>query len=384
MELPGLWEGKGLDGVDGIVWFRKEITVAAEDAGKSAVLELASIDDNDITYVNGVKVGNTNAYNAKRKYIIPAGILKAGKNVIAVRVEDTGGGGGIYGDAADVKITIDGKQQSLAGKWLFQVAALQKGNTAVGPNDYPTLLFNAMLHPLIPYTIQGVIWYQGEANADRAYQYRKAFPLMITDWRQHWQEGDFPFYFVQLASFNAANGDSKNGSTWAELREAQSMTLSLPNTGMAVTTDIGTSNDIHPRNKQDVGKRLAAIALHNIYGVQKEYSGPVYASMQTDGSKIILSFTHTGSGLMAKDKYGYLTGFEIAGADKQFHYARAYIQDDKVVVSADEVSNPVAVRFGWTDDAKDDNLYNKDGFPASPFRTDSWKGITEDAKFTIQ
>ncbi len=384
MELPGLWEGKGLDGVDGIVWFRKEITVAAEDAGKSAVLELASIDDNDITYVNGIKVGNTNAYNAKRKYIIPAGILKVGKNVIAVRVEDTGGGGGIYGDAADVKITIDGKQQSLAGKWLFQVAALQKGNAAVGPNDYPTLLFNAMLHPLIPYTIQGVIWYQGEANADRAYQYRKAFPLMITDWRQHWNEGDFSFYFVQLASFNAANGDSKNGSAWAELREAQSMTLSLPNTGMAVTTDIGTSNDIHPRNKQDVGKRLAAIALHNIYGIQKEYSGPVYASMQTDGNKIILSFTHTGSGLIAKDKYGYLTGFEIAGADKQFHYARAYIQNDKVVVSADEVGNPVAVRFGWADDAKDDNLYNREGFPASPFRTDSWKGITEGAKFTIQ
>jgi len=384
MDLPGLWEDKGLDGIDGMVWFRKEIIVAAEDAGKAATVELAMIDDNDITYVNGVKVGSTNLYNAKRNYTVPAGILKAGKNVIAVRVEDTGGGGGIYGDAADMKITIDGKTQSLAGQWFFQVTALQKGNTSVGPNDYPTLLYNAMLSPLMPYTIQGVIWYQGESNAGRAYQYRKAFPLMITDWRYHWNEGNFPFYFVQLASFNADNGDSRHGSTWAELREAQNMTLAFPNTGMAVTTDIGESNDIHPRNKQDVGRRLAAIALHNVYGKQMEYSGPAYSSMQVEGNKAILTFTHTGSGLMAKDKYGYLTGFEISGADQQFHYAKAYIQEDKVVVYADSVNVPVAVRFGWTDDAKDDNLYNKEGFPASPFRTDNWKGITEDAKFTLQ
>jgi sialate O-acetylesterase len=384
MNLPGLWEDKGLAGVDGIVWFRKEIIIDATDAGKPAVIELAMIDDNDIAYVNGTKVGSTNAYNAKRKYTIPAGVLKAGKNIIAVRVEDTGGGGGVYGDSADMKITVDNKPQSLAGQWFFQVAALAKGNASVGPNDYPTLLFNAMINPLIPYTMQGVLWYQGEANAERAYEYRKAFPLMITDWRKHWNEGDFPFYFVQLASFNAANGDSKNGSSWAELREAQTMTLSLPNTGMAVTTDIGESNDIHPKNKQDVGKRLAAIALHNVYNKPGEYSGPMYASMQTDSNKVILSFTHTGGGLTTKDKSGDLTGFEIASADKQFHNAKAYIQNNKVVVYADEVTDPVAVRFGWADDAKDDNLYNKEGFPASPFRTDNWKGITEDVKFTIQ
>ena len=382
MQLPGLWESKGLDGVDGIVWFRKEIMVAPEDAGKAATLELSTIDDNDITYVNGVKVGSTNAYNAKRKYTIPAGILKAGKNIIAVRVEDTGGGGGIYGDSADMKLTVDDKAQSLAGQWFFQVSSLLKENTSVGPNDYPTLLFNAMLYPLIPYTMQGVIWYQGESNAGRAYQYRKAFPLMIEDWRKHWNEGNFPFYFVQLASFNADKGDSKNGSTWAELREAQTMTLSLPNTGMAVTTDIGTSNDIHPRNKQDVGKRLAAVALHDVYKQPGEYMGPMYQSMKVEGNKIVLSFTHTGGGLVAKDSE--LKGFEIAGDDKQFYPAKASIQNNKVIVYADEVSKPASVHFGWKDDAKDDNLYNKEGFPASPFRTDNWKGITEDAKFVIQ
>ncbi|QEC65860.1 sialate O-acetylesterase [Panacibacter ginsenosidivorans] len=384
MQLPSLWEQKGLDGVDGIIWFRKLIEVGAADAGKAAVLQLSMIDDNDITYVNGVKVGSTNAYNAQRKYTIPAGVIKAGRNIIAVRVEDTGGGGGIYGETSDMKITIENNVQSLAGDWLYQVASLQKANSSVGPNDYPTLLFNAMLKPLIPYAMQGVLWYQGESNAGRAYQYRKAFPLMISDWRKQWNAGNFPFYFVQLASFNSANGNSKDGSTWAELREAQTMTLSLPHTGMAVTTDIGTSNDIHPKNKQDVGKRLAAIALHDVYNKQIEYSGPMYQSMQVDGNKIIISFTHVGAGLVAKDKYGYIRGFEIAGADKQFHYAKAMIQGDKIVVFADEVNNPVTVHFGWTDDAGEDNLFNKDGFPASPFRTDNWKGITEENKFTIQ
>ena len=383
MKLPSLWESRGLEGLDGFVWFRKSIEISAADAGKAATLELAMIDDNDITYVNGTKVGSTNAYNAKRKYNIPAGVLKAGKNSIAVRVDDTGGGGGIYGEENDVKITIENKVQPLAGDWQYKIESVMKGNSSVGPNDYPTLLFNAMLNPLIPYAIEGAIWYQGESNAGRAYQYRKAFPLMITDWRKHWNQGDFPFYFVQLASFNSANGNSKNGSTWGELREAQTMTLSLPNTGMAVTTDIGTANDIHPRNKQDVGKRLATIALHNVYGKNIEYSGPMYQSMKVEGNKIIVSFTHTGSGMMAKDKYGYVKGFEIAGNDQQFHYAKAMIEGDHLVVFSDEVSNPFAVRFGWTDDAGEDNLFNKEGFPASPFRTDNWKGITEKNKFSF-
>ncbi|MBO9566694.1 MAG: 9-O-acetylesterase, partial [Niastella sp.] len=310
-------------------------------------------------------------------------VIKAGKNVITVRVTDGGGGGGIYGDAAAMKLTIDNQAQSLAGDWRYKVEALQV-NSKLGPNSYPTLLFNSMINPLIPYAIGGAIWYQGETNTGRAYQYRKAFPLMITDWRSRWNQGDFPFYFVQLASFNAGNGDTQKGSTWAELREAQTNTLSLPNTGMAVTIDIGESKDIHPRNKQDVGKRLAAIALNNTYQKNGEYSGPAYQSMKTIGNKIELTFTHAASGFMAKDKYSYIKGFEIAGADQQFYFAQAQVVGDKIVVYSDKVAAPVAVRYAWADDMPEANLYNKEGFPALPFRTDSWKGITEQVRYEIK
>jgi sialate O-acetylesterase len=383
LTIPGLWEQQGLEDIDGFIWFRKTIDISAEEAGKAATLELAMIDDNDETFLNGEKIGSTTGYNVKRNYTIPAGVLKQGRNTIAVRVEDTGGGGGIYGDATDIKISIGSNEKSLAGNWKVRIEAVTTASSGIGPNSYPTLLYNAMIHPLLPYAIKGAIWYQGEANAGRAYQYRKAFPLMINDWRNQWKQGDFPFYFVQLATFNSNNGNSEKGSDWAELREAQALTLSLPNTGMAVTTDIGDAKDIHPKNKQDVGKRLAAIALNKTYGKNIVAGGPVYQSFKTEGNKIIVSFTNVGGGLMAKDKYGYLKGFEIAGADQRFHYAIAHIEGDNVVVSSNEVPNPVAVRFGWADDAGDNNLYNKEGFPAPPFRTDNWKGITEKVKFSF-
>jgi len=386
MKLPGLWEQQhmGLENLDGIVWFRKEVMISAEDAGKAGVLELSKIDDSDDSYVNGVRVGGMkNQYNENRRYTIPAGVLKEGKNSIAVRVEDTGGGGGIYGDSSDMKLTVGNRVYSLAGNWSFKIATVSGTNAGVGPNSYPTLLFNAMVNPLIPFSMRGVLWYQGEANAGRSYEYRQAFPLMINDWRQHWGEGDFPFYFVQLASFNANNGNSENGSGWAELREAQTMTLSLPNTGMAVTVDIGNSRDIHPKDKQDVGKRLAAIALNNVYGQPMEYSGPVYQSIKTDGNKIILTFTHANNGLMVKDKYGYIKGFEIAGKDQHFHYAKAYMDGNRVVVYNETVSEPIEVRYAWADDAGDANLFNNEGFPTVPFRTDQWKGVTEGVKYAI-
>lgn len=381
MAVPGLWEEQALGNFDGLVWFRKTILLTAANAGKEAILELGMVDDADETFVNGVKVGGINNYSEKRRYTIPAGTLKEGKNVIAVKVNDTGGGGGIYGEPGDIKISFGNVEESLAGQWSFQVESLSRAIASLGPNRYPSLLYNAMIHPLIPYTIQGAIWYQGESNAGRAYQYRKAFPLMINDWRKRWGQGDFPFYFVQLASFNAANGNSKAGSSWAELREAQTLTLSLPNTGMAVTTDIGNPGDIHPRNKQDVGKRLAAVALHDVYDKDIVAGGPVYQSMEKKGHKAILSFTNIGSGLTVRDKYGYLKGFEIAGADRVFHFAKADVEGDQVVVYHEGVKDPVAVRFGWADDASDNNLFNKEGFPAGPFRTDDWKGITENAKF---
>lgn len=381
MQLPGLWEQQGLDGLDGVVWFRKTVSLPAAQAGKPGLLELAMIDDADDCYVNGIKVGSTQGYNEKRNYKIPQGILKEGNNIIAVRVNDTGGGGGIYGEAGEMKLTVDNNSQSLAGEWHFQVESILQTTAALGPNRYPTLLYNGMVNPLKQMAIKGAIWYQGESNAGRAYQYRKSFPLMITDWRKQFGQGDFPFYFVQLASFNASNGQNKNGSEWAELREAQTRTLSLPHTGMAVTTDIGTANDIHPRNKQDVGKRLAAIALHHDYKKQVVYSGPMYQSMQVDGNKIILEFSHKGGGLLAKN--GSLKGFEIAAADQQFKPAEATIKDGKLIVFHSKINAPVAVRYAWSDNPEEANLYNKEGFPASPFRTDDWKELTRDKKYVI-
>jgi sialate O-acetylesterase len=386
MSVPGVWENQRLDGFDGVVWFRRTFTVSDADAGKDAVLSLGAIDDIDETFINGTSVGKTAGYDQKRTYRIPAGLLKAGKNVIAVRVEDTGGGGGLWDEPGALSLTAASEARiALAGPWKFNVERVADGGGSVGPNSFPTLLFNAMLNPLIPYTIAGAIWYQGESNAGRAYQYRTAFPLMIKDWRSRWGQGDFPFYFVQLAAYEAARGANPQGtSAWAELREAQRMTLSLPNTGMAVTTDVGEAYDIHPRNKQDVGKRLAAIALSKLYAQGTVASGPSYQSVRFDGNKAFVTFTEMGGGLVIQDKYGYLRGFEVAGEDKKFHYAKAWLQGNEVVVASDEVAKPVAVRFGWSDNPWDDNLYNKEGLPASPFRTDTWKGVTEGQVFTIE
>lgn len=377
------WENQplGLAGLDGIVWYRKEFELDSNDLSKPVTLSLSKIDDNDDTYVNGIWVGSTKNWTEKRIYHVPASVFRAGKNIITVRVEDTGGGGGFYEDSTAVNLKTDNGIIPLGSEWHFRVARITGNSGGVAPNDFPSLLFNAMIQPLIPYGMRGVLWYQGEANAGRAYQYRTAFPLLITDWRQQWGESNFPFYFVQLASFNGGNGNSEKGSSWAELREAQTHTLNLPATGMAVTTDIGESNDIHPKNKQDVGLRLAAIALNNIYGKPMEYSGPVYESMAVQGNKVYLAFTHTGSGLMVRDKYGYIRGFEIAGSDHRFHYAKAFLEHNKVVVYADEVALPVSVHYAWSDDAGDANLYNFEDFPAVPFRTDQWKGVTDDVRF---
>jgi sialate O-acetylesterase len=383
MKVPGVWEdqGLGLEDLDGTVWFRKTVMITKENADKEASLELGMIDDRDVSFINGIKVGATNGYAVSRKYTIPAGILKEGRNLIAVQVTDYGGSGGFYSDSNLVKLRIGTAEIPLAGSWAFHVAKIITGS--VSPNNYPTLLFNAMINPLIPFGIKGALWYQGEANAQRAFQYRKAFPLLISNWRSHWGQGDFPFYFVQLASFNAADSNSTGGSDWAELREAQSLTLSLPATGMAVTTDIGNVTDIHPKNKQEVGKRLASIALNQLYGIKMEYSGPMYQSMKIAGDSIILSFTHVGKGLTVIDKYGYLRGFEIAGADQQFHFAKSMVQDDRVVVFQQGLHNPVAVRYGWVDFAGDANLFNQEGYPAVPFRTDQWKELTEAEKYSI-
>ena len=380
MDLPQLWETTGLDGLDGIVWFEKEFTLDQADLGEDILVSLGPIDDSDITWLNGIEIGRTTQkYNESRLYKVSKEHLKVGKNIIVVRVEDTGGGGGIYGVSEDIYVKAGTKKVNLAGSWSYRIG---RGDftLSTGPNSMPSLLYNAMIHPIINYGIKGAIWYQGESNAGRAYEYRSLFPAMITDWRQSWGLGDFPFLFVQLANFMQPK-PQPGESEWAELREAQTMTLSLPHTGMATIIDIGEANDIHPKNKQDVGKRLAISALKVAYNKDVVPSGPMYKGMQIDGKKAIISYNYIGSGFFLKDKYGYVNGFAVAGKDKVFHWAKAEISGDKIIVWSEKVTNPVAVRYGWADNPDDLNLYNMEGLPAVPFRTDDWPGTTVGKKY---
>ena len=377
MELPGYIESNGLQGVDGIVWFRKEITLSADEAKQKSTLYLAKINDSDSTYINGVLIGSTKLQAEKsRVYPINAGLLKTGKNIITVRIEDIGGMGGVYGNPATLYLQSGDHNISLVGSWKYKVGIV-KFNAVLSPNSYPTLLYNAMIHPLVPFAIKGAIWYQGESNVERAKQYRRVFPDLIKDWRAHWNQGDFPFLFVQLANFKKQDSIPVE-SDWAELREAQTMTLALPNTGMAVTTDVGEALDIHPKNKQTVGLRLALAGLKVAYQKDIVYTGPVYQSMNVEGNKVTLTFDQTGSGIKIKDKYGYLKGFAIAGEDHQFHWATGKITGiNTLQISSSEVQYPVAVRYAWSNNPEDANLYNSADLPASSFRTDNWKGITQ-------
>ncbi len=383
LAVPKIWEEQGLAGLDGTVWYRKTITLTAEQAGKDATLWLGKIDDCDLTFVNGVKIDETCVWDKVRRYTVPGKLLKEGENVIAVKVLDTGGGGGFHGDANDVKLETAGSILSLAGEWKTRVD-INSSVTSVNPNSMPTLLYNGMIHPLLPFAVKGAIWYQGESNAEWAQQYAISFPLMIQDWRNKFKQGDFSFYFVQLATFNASNQNGTEGSKWAELRNAQFKTLQVAKTGMVVTTDIGDAKDIHPRNKLDVGKRLAFLALKNDYEKNIVASGPLYKSMMVENSHIKIEFEHTGGGLVAAgNKYGYLNGFMIAGKDQKFKWAKAWVRDNTVMVWSDDVPEPVAVRYAWMDDASEVNLINKEGLPASPFRTDDWTLLTDGVKYSI-
>lgn len=378
MALPTLWEDAALKNFDGIVWFTKKINIPENWKKNGVKLNLGTIDDNDITFVNGVKVGETEGYNIERKYNLPADLLKTGENTITVRVFDSGGGGGLYGDAKDLNLTnAVGEKISLAGDWNYKVGLDFKNIGAKpyeenGPNR-PTVLYNAMIHPYLQFSIKGAIWYQGESNADRAYQYRELFPTMIKDWRQKWGQGDFPFYFVQLANFMQVDNTPVE-SAWAELREAQLKTLVLPNTGMATIIDIGDAKDIHPKNKQEVGRRLGLIALAKTYGQKINFSGPVYQSYKVEGKQIALNFGNTENGLKISNGEE-LKGFAIAGADKKFYWAKATVKGNQIIVSSSEVANPVAVRYAWGNNPVC-NLVSNSGLPASPFRTDTWQGIT--------
>jgi sialate O-acetylesterase len=261
--------------------------------------------------------------------------------------------------------------------------SLLAGDGKPNINNYPGLLFNGMVNPIVTLPITGVLWYQGEANIGRAYEYRKAFTLLINDWRERWGQGDFPFYFAQLSSYKGNNGTSNKGSMWAELRESQSHALTLPNTGMAVTIDLGDPEDIHPKNKQEVGRRLAAIALRNTYDKSVAWHGPEFRSISVERDKVRLTFDYAQRGLKTKNS-DRVIGFEIAGSDGMFYPATAEIQGCDVVVKNENVSTPAAVRYAWADNSIEANLYNVEGFPTVPFRTDDWRGVTARAKYLVK
>jgi len=369
MELPTYFAEEGLENFNGVIWFRKEIEIPAELANKPARLWMGRIVDGDTAFINGKRVGATTYQYPPRKYDIPANLLQEGKNIIALRVISNEGQGGFVEDKP-YKLTLGKQNVDLKGYWQYKVGAVTEPKPEINFVQWKPLgLFNGMIAPLINYRIKGVIWYQGESNISNPVEYQKLFPALIRDWREKWAQGDFPFLYVQLPNYGKAK-DQPSESEWAELREAQLKALTVPNTAVAVTIDLGEWNDLHPLNKKDVGKRLALAAQYLAYGDSNVvYSGPLYQSMEIKGQSIEITFTNTGSGLVIKNG-GRLRGFTIAGQNKKFYQAEARISRNKVVVKNNKIANPVAVRYAWADNPEEANLYNKEGLPASPFRTD--------------
>lgn len=376
VRLPERIDDFGLDKFDGIVWFLKSFAVPDTFLGRELALDLGPIDDYDVTWINGREVGRTylqwGSWTIRRHYTVPPGVLRKGRNTISIRVQDVAALGGLYGRAGELRLWFGDTNNSvaLAGEWLYKIG-IDQGQLPPFPegrNLHPNraaILFNGMIAPLIPYGIRGAIWYQGESNAPDPAGYRKLFPAMIKDWRVRWGLGDFPFYYVQIAPYRYGTESDAAG-----LREAQRMTLSVRNTGMVVTTDIGNVDDIHPKNKQEVGRRLVLWALSKTYGKKGiTFSGPLYRIMQVRKGRVRIYFDHVDGGLTAHGNT--LKEFSVAGEDRKFHDAVAVIDGQTVVVSSPEVPDPVAVRFGYTN-TSEPNLFNKRGLPASPFRTDNW------------
>jgi sialate O-acetylesterase len=385
MKLPGQFETVTGD-FDGAVWFRKNVEIPRRMTGKDLILSLGPIDDMDRTYFNGRLVGShedSGLWQAERNYDIPKDLVIEGTNIIAVRVVDNQGGGGIWGKPGSMKISVKESrtgQLNLDGEWKFQPVAELTGNKFyiydLAKKEYsaikrpktigastPATLFNGMINPLTWYPVKGAIWYQGEANVGRADQYSRIFPLMIRNWRDAWGIADFPFYFVQIAPYVYGGADSTES---AYLREAQEAALRLPNTGMAVTLDLATVNNIHPPFKKEVGDRLANLALAKDYGREVKIQGPMYKAMAVDGKTIKIQFDFIEEGLKATKER--LTEFEIAGKDGKYFKADAKIVKSEVWVTSPKVTEPLSVRYCWRNGATA-SLFNSEGLPALQFRS---------------
>ncbi len=375
IETPFFWEYAGLPDHDGAVWLRREFDLPEGFNGETFNIALNQIDDYDIAWVNGVKIGETFGHRNWRNYFFDADILKPKGNVLVVRVFDIGGFGGMYSGAL-------WGNPILLGEWKYKVGLsidtehFPKPVTVNGSIfSHPSWLYNANIAPITDFPIKGAIWYQGESNETRGEEYGDLLQALIMDWRAAWGIGDFPFLIVQLANFKEEDKEPKD-SQWAEVRESQALALALPNTAIATAIDIGNAYDIHPKNKWDLGARLGLAARHVAYDQDIIYSGPEYSSHQIDGNSVTIHYKHVGTGLMSKNKFGYLRGFAVAGDDKIFHWAKAEIVGNSVIVSSDKVSNPVAIRYAWSDNPGTLDFYNKEGLPALPFRTDDWLGIS--------
>ncbi len=384
MTLPRLYEtDKNVGSFDGVMWYRRKIEIPEAMAGKDITLSLGAIDDMDRTYLDGTLVGETmdeGKYQEKRIYTIPAAQATAGTHTLAVRVLDNMGGGGLYDKPEELMFYAAGNQKnavSLAGNWkylptaeflngvfyIYDIPSQQFYNRPVFPIDLneqtPTTLYNAMVAPIVGYKIAGAIWYQGEANVGRAKEYAQTFPLMVTSWRKNWNQGAFPFYYVQIAPWNYGDGASQ------EIREAQRLSLATENTGMAVTMDIGDNDNIHPANKHDVGDRLAFIALNKVYGKDGvQFSGPLYKSCEVSGNKLVVSFDYADGLKLTSPK-----GFELCGADGKYYDATPKIVGDKIELTSPKVKAPVAARYLWSNCTSGENLFNAAGLPASSFCT---------------
>ncbi|WP_207434431.1 sialate O-acetylesterase [Sabulibacter ruber] len=366
MNVPGYWADTELGRVNGSVWFRKEVELPRTAAGSPARLLLGRIVDADSVFINGVFVGTTSYQYPPRIYNVPASVLKEGKNVISVRVINQSGRGGFVTDKP-YKLVLGQDSLDLTGPWKYKLGATMAPLSGQPPVRWkPTGLFNAMIAPLTNYTFKGVLWYQGESNTGNPTEYGRLMPTLIQDWRAKWNQANLPFILVQLANFMETTKTPVE-SNWAATRQAQLNTLSVPNTALAVAIDLGEWNDIHPLNKQDVGKRLALQAMRVAYGDKKVVaSGPMLQSVKKDGNKLVLTFSDTGSGLMALGNKD-LQYFAIAGPDKKFVWANAVIKGNTVEVWNEEIKNPVTVRYAWADNPEGANLYNKEKLPASPF-----------------
>ncbi|MDR3738500.1 MAG: sialate O-acetylesterase [Terracidiphilus sp.] len=380
VKVPGGFAELGVPETPAVVWFRREIVLPDPLPKEKALLFLGSVERMDTAYVNGTEVGASAWVENPRVYLIGDGVLKPGKNMIAIRVLKTKADGGFMAKPEELKLALGEKNSvPLAGEWKakLSVDARPPHEMPIGYENWPvmpTVLYEGMLKPVAPLAITGAIWYQGEQNSERGYQYRKILPAMIADWRQLFGQGDFPFYVVSLPAFKQRSATPVDDA-WAETRESQAIAAaSVPHSCLAVTIDTGDANNIHPREKQPVGERLAACALALHYGEKVVYAGPTLAQVERLPGEIRLHFTHADGGLMMKGTK--LEEFSIAGEDRKWHWAEARIEGDTVVVSAADVPNPKEARYAWQSNPAA-TLYNGAGLPAVPFRTDTWPEMTE-------